>query len=470
MSSEVWSRAPLKLFTRKRVRFFTMRTIVVFISVLFVLLHGWSPVRADDGVKTWKTVDELSEAEKRDLDLRTETPRDPRTPYLPAEPYPFQPPYTAEEMGYRSMEFPHISRWSHIMADAYGALTSSGYLTQGITIGINYYIPGNGVSGQIERTAPGQDYYRMVFYYTYPPENLGTQELWVLYRTDQQLTTKLDYFTYVPSLRRVRRQPQPRRGERFPNNVQSFDDIVGRDAWEFSWRILGTDVLYETVRFPNTRPTIVLAHTGGQLMEVSTAQLRMMGETYPFYTPDGGIDCYVVEAVTKEEWLPHYPASKLIYWLDRHYCYPLRIEQYDRQGRLRVIEVRTAKQENPALGDRGYAALITLYYDLSLDLMSYSIHDAHMVKEWSEADRKVMFGPDFMRRGWLMYPLRTQSLVSSPQEFFLRPLLYEDKFPRDRKIELAADVAARIRAQEAAGHLVFDPDTDPDRLAARPIR
>jgi hypothetical protein len=118
--------------------------------------------------------------------------------------------------------------------------------------------------------------------------------------------------------------------------------------------------------------------------------------------------------------------------------------------------VRVAKQENPALKDRGYAALISLYYDLSLDLMSYSVHDAHLVKEWSAADRAVMFGPDFMRRGWLMHPLKTQSLVNAPEEFYLRPLLYPDKFPQERKIELAPDVDARIRAQEAAGHLVFE--------------
>jgi hypothetical protein len=88
--------------------------------------------------------------------------------------------------------------------------------------------------------------------------------------------------------------------------------------------------------------------------------------------------------------------------------------------------------------------------------MSYSIHDAHLVKEWSAEDREVMFGPDFMRRGWLMHPLKTQALVGAPAEFFLRPLLYPDKFPQARKVEPAAEVAARIRAQEAAGHLVFE--------------
>jgi hypothetical protein len=254
----------------------------------------------------------------------------------------------------------------------------------------------------------------------------------------------------------VRRLPQPRRGERFPNNVQSFDDIVGRDAWEFSWRLLGSDVLHETVRFPNTRTTITLASGEGKLTDVPTAQLKMMGDAYPFYTADGGIECYVVEAVTKADWLPNYPAAKMIYWLDRHYFYPLRIEQYDHDGRLEIIEVRVAKLENPALQERGYAALITHYYDLTLDLMSYSIHDAHLVKEWSTEDREVMFGPDFMRRGWLMHPLKTQALVGAPAEFFLRPLLYPDKFPQARKVEPAAEVAARIRAQEAAGHLVFE--------------
>jgi hypothetical protein len=88
--------------------------------------------------------------------------------------------------------------------------------------------------------------------------------------------------------------------------------------------------------------------------------------------------------------------------------------------------------------------------------MSYSIHDAHLVKEWSAEDREVMFGPDFMRRQWLMHPLKTQALVKTPAEFFLRPLLYPGKFPQARKIELAPEVDARIRAQEAAGHLVFE--------------
>ncbi len=97
-----------------------------------------------------------------------------------------------------------------------------------------------------------------------------------------------------------------------------------------------------------------------------------------------------------------------------------------------------------------------MYYDLALDLMSYSAHDAHWVKEWSPEDRETMFEPDFMRRNWLKYPLKSQSLVYSPEKFFLRPRLYPDKFPHDRHVAISAELEQRYRLQEEAGHLVFD--------------
>ena len=71
-----------------------------------------------NGAKTWKTVAELSPQERERLDFSTDTPRHAQFPYLPAELYPFSPPYTAEELGFRSMEFPHQPRWSCVYADA----------------------------------------------------------------------------------------------------------------------------------------------------------------------------------------------------------------------------------------------------------------------------------------------------------------------------------------------------------------
>ena len=114
-----------------------------------------------------------------------------------------------------------------------------------------------------------------------------------------------------------------------------------------------------------------------------------------------------------------------------------------------------AKQENPALGPLGYANFISVYWDPNLDLITYSLHDAHRIVEWTDDEKAVMFSPDFMRRRWLKYRQRTQTLVDSPEEFYLRPSLEPGKLPEERHIHLAPDVEERIRAQDAAGHLVF---------------
>ena len=102
-----------------------------------------------------------------------------------------------------------------------------------------------------------------------------------------------------------------------------------------------------------------------------------MGRDYPHYTPEGGAKCYVVEARAREEWIPGYYVPKIIYWLDQHTFFPLRIEQYDSSGTLVYIEDRTARLFNPELEKRGYAGLIFLSWDIPQDLMSYDVHDAY---------------------------------------------------------------------------------------------
>src|SRR5690242_1369177 len=98
------------------VRLFIVASVVAWLS--------WAPTSVAWGqnatpvVKTWKTVAEFSPTERERIDLSTTTPRHAQFSYLPAELYPFSPPYTAEEMGFRSMEFPHQPRWSCIYADA----------------------------------------------------------------------------------------------------------------------------------------------------------------------------------------------------------------------------------------------------------------------------------------------------------------------------------------------------------------
>jgi hypothetical protein len=398
-----------------------------------------------DGARTWKTVAELSAQERERLDLATDTPRHATFPYLPAEPYPFTPPYTAEEMGFRAMEFPHQPRWSCVYADAGASIDQWGHLiVQSKAVGLVAYGSTQGLIGEVYETAPGESFVTSLTQDIAPAEKYGNQSLFSRYRTDRTFTKKIDMFVYTPGLRRVRRQPQPRRGDRFPNQASTFDDSFGRDAWEWSWRTIGTDVLYQTVRFPNTRKSITLTGASGVLHDVAVSEVKPMGKDYPAYTPDSGVACYVVEARAREDWLPGY--------------YAPRIEEYDHDDKLIFIETRVAEFRNPALKERGYGMQLDLYWDISTDLMTYSVHDGHQLREWTDEDRKSYFNPDFLRRVWFIGGVKSQADIHGPEEFFLRPALFEDKFPTERKLDLPPDLRARIDAQEKAGHLVFSEE------------
>ena len=422
--------------------------------------------------KTWRPVDELSAEELKTIDLRENTPRDAEIPYLPAEPYPFSAPYTAEELAYLAFDLDTPRpRFSHIWLSTVQSMTAEGYILS--TLKNNtavLYRPADG--GALMRVPAGQEYMRAFTQFTNPPAADGRQGLWMEYRTDQAFTKKQDRYSYTPSLRRIRRQPQPRRETRFPNNAQTFDDLQGRDPWEFSWKVIGTDILYNTIRFPNTRSTITITRQDGSSYEQDTSQIKMMGNDYPAYRSDGGVETYVVESLPRPEWLPNYYCSKLIYWIDKEIFCPLRIEQYDQDGKLAMVTERLERQEYAEDGRLGYTALVFLFWRTDLDLLTAGVHDYHKKMDWPADDWQTYFTPEFLRRGWFLSPYKTQADVQYPDQFYLRPLLYQEKFPDHRQLGLSPLLAARIAAQEQAGHLVFDltdpSPTDPTQLSESP--
>jgi hypothetical protein len=202
-------------------------------------------------------------------------------------------------------------------------------------------------------------------------------------------------------------------------------------------------VLYQTVRFPTTRTSITLADANGRFHDVPVSEIKPLGKDYPAYTADGGVACYVVEAKVREDWLPHYYAPRILYWLDQHAFYPLRIEEYDQEGKLIYIETRVAEMRNPALKEQGYGMVLDLYWDVPTDLMTYSVHDGHQLRQWTDEDRKAYFNPDFMRRVWFIDSIKSQSDISRPEEFFLRPALLEDS---------SCSVKNRRSGERAGGH------------------
>ena len=409
--------------------------------------------------RTWKTVSDLSPEELAQVDLRTDTPRHAEYPYLPAEPYPFTPPYTAEEMGYRTMEFTQRPRWSCVYANLFGSISSQGSLLgQGRAVNLVAYPPPEGVTVELARK-PGEEVYRQLTQTLYPPEAYTSQTLVIRYRTDRDFIKKEDMFSYSPALRRVRHQNTMQRNDRYPQMALTFEDSSGRSAWEFSWKVIGTDVLFETVRFPVTRPRVTITEADGTYREMATKDFKLMGDNYEFYTPGGGVECYVVEARPREDWLPNYYASRILYWLEKRSFYPLRTETYGRDGKLVQIEVRLTKLVHTALGERGYSPFIQVYWDMVADLLTYNMRDGIRLMHWSDADALTFFSPDFMRRQWYLTPIRSYLGVDRPEEFFLRPRLELGKFPEHRSIQLSTTLAERLQAQDAAGRLVFEGQT-----------
>jgi hypothetical protein len=358
-------------------------------------------------------------------------------------------------MGYRMMEFTQRPRWSCAYANIFGSISSEGSLLgQGRAVNLVVYPDPEGVA--VELTAkPGEEVYRQLTQQVFPPELYSSQNLVIRYRTDQEFIKKEDMFAYSPALRRVRHQNSWRRNDRYPQMAMTLDDASGRSAWEYSWTVLGTDVLFETVRFPLTRPQVTITEADGTHRERLTKDLKLMGDDYPYYMPDGGVRCYVVEARTREDWLPDYHASHILYWLETHSFYPLRTETYDREGKLSRVEVRLTKMVHTALGERGYSPFIQVYWDLASDILTYNIRDGVRLMHWSPEDALTFFSPDFMRRQWYLVPVRSYLGVDRPEEFFLRPGLEPGKFPEHRSVQLPETLADRIQAQDATGRLVF---------------
>ena len=446
---------------------------LVVLLVLTAVLAAHRPVAAQETAqRSWKTLDELSAQELQAIDRATDTPRHPEVPYLPAEPYPFSPPYTAEEMGYKLMEYNPRPRWSGVVANSWASIGDTGVLLNpGKSITFVDYSPSDrGITGvQAEfRLKPGEEVYRSLSQGVAPPVAEGSQWIAIHYRTDKSFHKKEERFRYSSSIRRVRHQVPRRRQSRFPNMALTPDDSYGRDAWEFRWRILGTDVVDETIRFPHTRPTITLRDLDtDEFRQYQTQALKPMGESYPYYRADGGVEAYVVEAVAREDWLPNYYVPRLIFWLDKHTFFPLRVEQYGPDGRLIHIEVRMADLFNPGLGEHGYGTRFIVHWHIPGDIMSYMCNDSHKVIDWDEREAEIYFNPDFMRRQWYLdTSIKTQAEVKYPEEFFLRPHIWPDRFPDQRPIHLSAAMQTKLHAQNTANRLVFQGDTAPVQVAA----
>ena len=184
--------------------------------------------------------------------------------------------------------------------------------------------------------------------------------------------------------------------------------------------------------------------------------MKPMGDSHPSYTTAGGVACYVVEAKPRSHRLPNYYCSNILYWIDREMSCPLRTEQYDQSGKLIMVGERLIRNQYPEDGRLGYTPLIFIFWRADIDLITAGFHDYHKKVDWLADNWQWYFSPEFLRRGWFLSPYTSKADVPQPQQFYLRPRVYPDKFPNLRQIALAPEVAKRVQTQEKAGHIVSE--------------
>src|SRR3990170_1884075 len=135
-----------------------------------------------------------------------------------------------------------------------------------------------------------------------------------------------DRYAWVPALRRVRRSAGGDRQDDSLGYPLSNDDNGERQYWEYTYEIIGEDVLYE-----------VLAVKGQEIM--GNPKVIADNPVYPGqgvwgdgmnpYREDGGVECWVVKVTPKD---PKYYLGYLLYWIEKRTKLEMRGEQYDREG------------------------------------------------------------------------------------------------------------------------------------------
>jgi hypothetical protein len=315
-------------------------------------------LRAYATERTWNGVSEPSLHKRENLDLKARSSPHTQQTYPSKEGFLPAASLSPEEMGMRAMEFPHTPLWDCLLIDIGATVTAGGFLDQQISTSAVLYLPQREFRGQLYDIQPGQELFRWISQSVNSQNPEDTAIIQVGYQTGKNHDVALTTFFPRPGLPPLRASIS--RGERLPRGIGTIDDVVGRNAEDFAWRILGSDILERTIRFPTTLKQLVVPDTEGRPVTIPPQAVKIMGEDYPGYTANGAVPCYVVEAMPRPELLPNYYLSKLVYWLDQRSFFPLRIEQYDRTGKLMFITVRTASLANPKLKEREYASFLEL--------------------------------------------------------------------------------------------------------------
>ena len=445
---------------------------------------GWAaPERP---AKTWKTCEEMSEAEKNELQMDCrwshDVPRDPNVSYAPLEDFPFQPPYTADEILYLAdIIMPLPRRDTDLIVNGQTINTrASLYENQG-SVAIHVTTNFDTYWDRIKKLKGGDPIFYVAPKYNLPPSNYGFGFVEVEYKIVPGEGMKTaDRWLYLPSLRKVRRVPSPRRDDVVPQYDFVFDDSIGRPPWEYDSRIIGVDTVYpeQFYRFtpqdrpwlkpypwdaPNTWTVVKLNLRNVPVLGVpDPSPLGLEPYTYPDIGPDGGVQCYVIEGKPKPDFLPGYYASRRMVWITVKEKLFLREELYDnKEGDLFFINEHRPLNYRPQDGRMGIARWHSHYWDIRIDHMSNAPYVFFTNSNRNYKDPHLYDPQKLLKIDEFLHPLNSFDFtLKNPQLFPMRPQLWPEKFPEQRgkrvTAYLTAEIQERIKRQDAANRLVFD--------------
>jgi len=230
--------------------------------------------------------------------------------------------------------------------------------------------------------------------------------------------------------------------------------------WYYTFRFVGVDTLYpgDTIRFPEGRTKISRLDWDAKPVRMDVKNMQLMGESYPGYTGDGGVPCYVIEATANQNAFSQ-NASKVLLWVDMNAHRELRRERYNLNNELDAVTTAMYHQERKDKGEWGYSILIYLAWKMSTDHMTAHHYDFHRTPQTFSVDPENpenYFKPNPVAMASQMFPVpQSIMLPVEPEEFYLRPKLMLNKFPQDRNIKTPEKMIRLINGQNKANELVF---------------
>ena len=411
----------------------TLRVKTLFLVVPAIILLFFTTASAQGG-KTWKAVEEMSEQELKDwkIDPRWsyDIPRNKDFSHLPEGIYPFDPPFSGEEISFFAEDIIFPGRQCKNEAAHVAAVNKRGHMLQFSYMFLTkfYY---DGFAEKLYTLKDEDIETKHLIVYDFPPEERGRGLLLWDVKDSPQSNREQERWVYYNSLRRVRRVQGGSGQDNLLETDFTYDDDFMRDTWENSHKIIGIDVLYEI-----------------------NGRGKFLGEKGP-YTPDGGVECYVVFSKPGAPWATEGKdnyLSKWVTWYDRHTFATLRIEQWDRKGNLFKIHGKCydnwEKMSKQPRDNRDQLVRMEWYaWDLDLD------HET-----WARLNPPTEFNFDCPDDGFSVRHMKHQrswrdDLMSVPRlkhpdELPPKPPLWPEKFTEYRNVVIPDDLKKKIEKEK----------------------